>query len=72
MRILWRMLLLGASLVLLFLAAGWCGQAKESAGRAAVFLTGTWLDKKQAKRSAGWRRNRKKGCPCASGAKNRM
>lgn len=46
MRILWRMLLLGASLVLLFLAAGWCGQAKESAGRAAVFLTGTWLDKK--------------------------
>ena len=46
MRILWRMLLFGASLVLLFLAAGWCGQAKEPAGRAVVFLTETWLDKK--------------------------
>lgn len=48
MRSVWKMIELSAALALLFLAAGWCGQARETALRAAVFLNGEGLEKSAA------------------------
>ena len=50
MRTIWKLLEMTAALGLLFLAAGWCGQARENAGRVSVFLDESGLEREQGER----------------------